>query len=107
MGSTFFGLTSNTAPLVRKQLFKTIHNIVFHGNGGYDYHTIYDMPIWLRKFTFQEIQNHFDDTRKQNEEAMERSKNHGKKSLENKDGKVNVPAFTEASKQYKGKTRYK
>ena len=44
---------------------------------------------------------------KQNEESMERRKNHGKKSLVNKDGKVNVPAFTEASKPYKGKTSYK
>jgi len=107
LGSTFFGLTSKTAPLVRKRLFKDIHDIVFHGNGGFDYHTVYNMPIWLRKFTFKEIQDHFDDQQRQHKEAMERRKNKGKKSLVNSDGKVNVPAFTEASKPYKGKTSYK
>ena len=23
--------------------------------GGYDWHTVYNMPIWLRKFTYQQI----------------------------------------------------
>jgi len=65
------------------------------------------MPIWLRKFTFKEIQDHFDDQHQKQKEAMERRKNKGKKSLVSSDGKVNVPAFNEASKPYKGKTSYK
>ena len=65
------------------------------------------MPIWLRKFTLQQIQNHFDETNQRQKEAMEAAKNKGKKSLVSADGKVNVPAFTEASKPYKGKTSYK
>ena len=65
------------------------------------------MPIWLRKFTFKEIQDHFDDNKKQQEDSLERQKNSGKKSMVNSEGKVNVPAFTEASKPYKGKTSYK
>lgn len=28
---------------------------MFHGKGGYDYETIYNMPIWLRNFTFNKI----------------------------------------------------
>ena len=36
-------------------MFKMIHDIVFHGNGGYDWHTVFNMPIWLRKFTYQQI----------------------------------------------------
>jgi len=44
-----------------------IHEIVFHGNGGYDYDTIYNMPIWLRKFTFKKIQDHFDKANKANQ----------------------------------------
>jgi hypothetical protein len=50
-GSPFFGLTSD----YRAALFRQIHEIVFHGNGGYDWHTVYNMPIWLRRFTFKEI----------------------------------------------------
>jgi hypothetical protein len=47
-------------------LFRQIHEIVFHGNGGFDWDTIYNMPIWLRRFTFNKIKEHYD---KQNEEA--------------------------------------
>ena len=83
-------------------LFKQIHEIIFHGKGGYDYATIYNMPIWLRKFTFKEIQTFYDKEAKAAE---------GKKSedttLVNSDGKVNTPAFLKASKNYKGKTSYK
>jgi len=36
-----------------------IHEIVFYGNGGYDWHTIYNMPIWLRTFTYNKIKEHY------------------------------------------------
>lgn len=52
-------------------MFTTIHEIVFHGNGGYDWETIYNMPVWLRRFTFNKIQEYFD---KQNEEAEKQQK---------------------------------
>lgn len=48
---TFFGLTSE----YRKYLFTQIHEIVYHGGGGYDWYSIYEMPIWLRKFTYLQI----------------------------------------------------
>jgi hypothetical protein len=50
--------------------------MVFHGNGGYDWNTLYNMPIWLRKFTFNKIKEYYD---KQNEEAEAQ-----RKMLENK-----------------------
>lgn len=53
---TFFGLTSE----YRVQVFKQIHEIVFHGKGGYDWHTIYNMPIWLRRYTFNEIKEFYE-----------------------------------------------
>jgi hypothetical protein len=46
-------------------LFSQIHEIVYHGNGGYTWSDVYAMPIWLRKFTFKKIQEFVD---KQNEE---------------------------------------
>jgi hypothetical protein len=39
---------------------------VFHGNGGYDWDTVYSMPLWLRRTTFNLMKEHYD---KQNEEA--------------------------------------
>ena len=50
MGLRFFGLT----PEYRKQLFRQLHEIVFHGK-GYNWWDVYNMPIWLRKFTIQSI----------------------------------------------------
>tara|TARA_B100001113_G_C20745832_1_gene464401 strand:- start:66 stop:410 length:345 start_codon:yes stop_codon:yes gene_type:complete len=98
LGLTFFGLTPKIAPQVRKNLFTQIHNIVYHGNGGYDYNTIYNMPIWLRKFTFTEIQNYVTEENKKIKEAQEGK---GKQTLVNSDGKINRPEFAKASKAYK------
>jgi hypothetical protein len=42
-------------------MFEMIHDIVFHGNGGFDWHTIYNMPIWLRKFTYNKLLRHYKD----------------------------------------------
>jgi hypothetical protein len=94
LGLDFFGLTLENSPAYRKNLFTQIHNIVFHGNGGYDWFTIYNMPIWLRKFTFHEINEY---NKSQNEKANE-SKN--KDSLVNTKGQVNQPKF-------QNKTSYK
>jgi hypothetical protein len=69
---TFFGLT----PDYRLKLFDQIHEIVFFGEGGYDWNTIYNMPIWLRNFTFNKIRNFYheknkpQDTVKQSIESM-------------------------------------
>ena len=93
-----------TAPKIRLSIFKQIHEIVFHGKGGYDYHTIYNMPLWLRKFTFKEIQDYYEAE----QAAIKNQQNpKGSKSLIDKDGKVNVPQFKKASQAYKGKSSYK
>ena len=63
----FFGLT----PEYRQNLFSQIHEIIFHGNGGYDWHTLYDMPIWLRNFTFKKIEEYY----KKQEEAQNKNSN--------------------------------
>ena len=52
----FFGLTSD----YRNALFTQIHEIVFHGKGGYTWQDVFDMPIWLRKFTFLKIKEYYD-----------------------------------------------
>ena len=62
------------------------------------------MPIWLRKFTFNEIQEHFNHQKKQHEISKKSSPS---KTLVGDDGKVNTPEFLKASKQYKSKSQYK
>lgn len=73
-GSPFFGLTSSH----RVQIFKQIHEIVFHGNGGYDWETVYNMPIWLRKYTFNEIREFYEE---QNNQQKQQTKSSTKKTL--------------------------
>ena len=63
---TFFSLTPKQAADYRQQLFSQIHEIVFHGGGGFDWHTVYEMPIWLRHFTYKKIGDHFDEQNKAN-----------------------------------------
>ena len=64
------------------------------------------MPLWLRKFTFNEIKKHYEEEA----EAYEKAKSGntpGQKNLINPDGTVNTPEFMKASEPYKGKTSYK
>ena len=104
LGLAFFGLTFDIAPQARAALFTQIHEICFHGQGGYDWNTIYNMPIWLRKFTFNKLQEHY----RNEKEQIETSQNGGnKKSLIDPSGKVNTPEFMQASEQYKRPAKYK
>jgi len=101
LGLAFFGLTSEIAPEIRKNLFKQIHEIVFHGKGGYDWDTVYNMPIWLRKFTFHEIQQYY---QAQQKAATENPSN--KKTIVNSDGKVNLKEYNQFKPPAK-KSNYK
>ena len=56
---------------MRKNIFTQIHNILFHGKGGYDYNTVYHMPVWLRKFTFNEIKTYYEEEKKEYDRAKE------------------------------------
>tara|TARA_R110000787_G_scaffold100658_2_gene205714 strand:+ start:513 stop:698 length:186 start_codon:yes stop_codon:yes gene_type:complete len=61
------------------------------------------MPIWLRKFTFYEIQNHFD----KQEETHNNASKKGNIPLLTSGGKTNKEAYRNVNAQYKGKTGYK
>lgn len=51
-------------------IFSEIHEIIFHGNGGYTYNDVYSMPIWLRKFTFSKMKEFFDARERDKEKWM-------------------------------------
>ena len=94
--STFFGLISDQVPLFRKNLFIQIHEIVFHGKGGYDWDTVYNMPIWLRNFTFQQIQTYY----KKESQSIKKSQQQSKNNITavTPDGKINPSAFPKPTK---------
>lgn len=82
---TFFGLTAE----YRSNLFSQIHEIVFHGQGGYSWGDIYDMPIWLRNFTFKKLEEYYE---KQNE-----AQNAQSNMLKNNPKEIARPAINPAN----------
>lgn len=94
MGLTFFGLTYDIVPQARAAIFTQIHEIVFHGKGGYDWHTIYNMPIWLRRFTFNKIQGFYQDEK----DAYEnKGKGGNTKTVIDSDGTIKTPELLQKS----------
>lgn len=86
MDLAFFGLTSDLVPQARTNLFTQIHEIVFHGQGGYDWNTVYNMPIWLRKFTFNKMREYYENQNKQSQDDL------ALQSQKIKEGKVDIPS---------------
>ena len=103
LGLAFFGLTYDNIPLARASLFKQIHQIVFHGKGGYDWNTVYNMPIWLRRFTFNEIHNYYSEEK----EAIAAHKNNkDTKTIINPDGTIKSPELFQKSPSAKKPIKY-
>lgn len=84
----FFGLT----PEYRASLFNQLHDIVFHGKGGYSFGEIYEFPIWLRRFVHRSMIEFYENENKQNQKSQ------GQQSLL-QDGKIKAPDYsTKASR---------
>ena len=66
-------------------VFSQIHEIVFNGKGGYDWHTVYNMPIWLRKFTFEKLKEYYSPEEK---DTLETSLEAAKETQ-----KIQIPAY--------------
>jgi len=90
IGISFFGLTSTLAKQYRVNFLTQIHEICFYGQGGYSWNDVYNMPLWLRKFTYQKIKEHYD---KQSEQVSESKKPSNTNNLIGKDGKISTPKF--------------
>lgn len=85
MESTFFGLT----PEYRGLLFTQIHDLVYHGGGGFIHSEVYNMPIWMRQYHIKKINEHLT---KQQEEV---EKQQGKSNVG--DGKLSRPNINPSS----------
>ena len=76
-------------------VFTQIHEIVFWGNGGYSWAEIYNMPIWLRQFTFGKLRKYYED------KAKNTTSDPKKQTLVDSTGKVNKEAFKQVTPQLK------
>ena len=104
LGLAFFGLRSDNISETRAAIFTQIHQIVFHGKGGYDWHTVYNMPIWLRRFTFQQMNNYYEEEKSSTQQS---SKTPGTKTVIGADGKIKAPEYLSKAKNAKIPVKYK
>ena len=69
-----------------------VHDLVYHGNGGFTYHDVYNMPVQYRKYHIKKINDYIE---KQNEEIENtRSKTSSKPSSLNQ--QVSRPGIPQA-----------
>ena len=97
----FFGITPESAAQIRYNLFDLIDEMVIASNGSYSWNDIYNMPIWLRSFTYNKMKARVE------KQTAQTSSTTNKKTLVNPDGTINKEAFKEANNNMKGKINYK
>jgi len=68
-----------------------IHEIVYHGNGGYDWYTVYNMPIWLRTFTYNKMKEFLE--RQQDEQEKARKQSQGIQELNQSNQQITPPDY--------------
>ena len=66
---TFFGFDAS----YRVQLHDTIFNIIWFGEGRWDWDTVYNMPVFLRNFWIKKI-NEIIDNKKQTIKQQQQQK---------------------------------
>ena len=103
-GLAFFGLTSDSAAEFKIGVYSMIHEIVFNGQGGYSWTDVYQMPLWLRKFTFNKLKDHYEKQNKKQD--LQQVGNQQVKTLVDSSGQVNKAEFNSAAKPYT-KSTYK
>jgi hypothetical protein len=94
---TFFGLTSKTASQYRINVLTEVHEVVFHGGGGYTWSEVYNMPIYLRRFTISKLKEHYDAVNKASKPAI----NPNSSTLVDTSGQVNKKTFNSLPPKYK------
>jgi len=81
---TFFGLRPEYKFIVMTE----IHDLIYHGNGGFIYSEVYNMPIQYRKFHIRKINEHIE---RQNDE-YEKVRGKGSSQITNTGiSKPNIP----------------
>ena len=52
-----------------------MHDLVYHGGGGFIHSEVYNMPTWLRRFHIQKINEHVKKQNKEMEDAQQGKSN--------------------------------
>jgi hypothetical protein len=51
-----------------------VHDLVYHGHGGFPYDQVYNMPIKYRKFHIQKINEYLEKKAENEQKSIEESK---------------------------------
>jgi len=68
--SGFFGLSLNYRKLLHSQIF----DLIYHGNGGFTFSDVYNMPLWARKFYISKIVEFKENEKQAYEKQVKKSK---------------------------------
>jgi hypothetical protein len=71
LDQTFFGFK----PEHRLDLHDNLFNLIWHGEGRWDWDMLYNMPIFLRRFYTKRVNKLIEDRNAQHEAAIEKAKN--------------------------------
>ena len=52
-----------------------MHDLVYHGGGGFLHSEVYNMPTWMRRFHIQKINEHVKEQNKEMEDAKQGKSN--------------------------------
>lgn len=74
---------------------------MFFGKGGYDWDTVYNMPIWLRRFTFNSMDEYY------KKEQEEYNKIKGQSELVTANKPLSKPAIPNTKPTYTSKVSKK
>ena len=66
---TFFGLDAKDRP----KLHDSIFNLLWAGEGRWDWNTLYNMPIWMRTFWVRKLNKMSDDKKVAREQAQQKN----------------------------------
>lgn len=52
------------------QVYNEVHDLTYHGGGGFTYSEVYNMPIYLRKYSIRRINKHLEEKQEAQEKAQ-------------------------------------
>lgn len=56
------------------QVYNEVHDLVYHGGGGFTYSEVYNMPIYLRRYSIKRVNEHLKAKREAEEAAIAEAK---------------------------------
>jgi|TARA_R110001592_G_scaffold20315_4_gene82622 hypothetical protein len=54
------------------QVYQEVHELTYHGGGGFTYSEVYNMPIYLRRFSLKKINDYLKAKQQAEKEAIDK-----------------------------------